>query len=73
MRPSLRISTEGEGEDEVDRAGVLRTLRDFAEANSLKVDWRGIESAPNDALVNALSMMSPFGPREKQALLEAPT
>lgn len=61
----------GVGEDDVDRAAVLKTLRDFAEANSLKVDWRGIESASNDALVNALAMMSPFGPREKQALLEA--
>ena len=27
--------------------------------------------APNEALVNALSMMCPYGVREKQALLEA--
>ena len=69
--PFISDFVEGEGEDDVDRAAVLKTLRDFAEANSLKVDWRGIESASNDSLVNALSMMSPFGPREKQALLEA--
>ena len=61
----------GEGEDDVDRASVLKTLRDFAKAHELTVDWRGIDSAPNDALVSALAMMSPFGPREKQALLEA--
>jgi uncharacterized protein len=60
------------GEEEVDRAGVIKALRDFVEANDLKVEWRGIEQAPNEALVNALCMMSPFGPREKQALLEAP-
>ena len=42
------------------------------EANNLKVDWEGIESAPNEALVNALAMMSPYGPAEKQAMLEAP-
>ena len=60
------------GENDVDRAGLLRTLRNFAEAHGLSVDWKGIDDAPNDALVNALSMMSPFGPREKQALLEAP-
>jgi Lon protease-like protein len=60
------------GEDEVDRQGVLRTLSDFVKANDLKVDWRGVEQAPNEALVNALCMMSPFGSREKQALLEAP-
>jgi hypothetical protein len=60
------------GEDAVNRAGVLKALRAFVEANDVKVDWRGIEQAPNEALVNALCMMSPFGPREKQALLEAP-
>ena len=60
------------GEEAVDRAGVLRALKDFVEANDLKVDWAGIEEAPNEALVNALCMMSPFGPREKQAMLEAP-
>ncbi|GJD47622.1 Lon protease [Methylobacterium crusticola] len=60
------------GEEAVDRAGVLRALRDFVDANDLKVDWAGIEEAPNEALVNALCMMSPFGPREKQAMLEAP-
>jgi uncharacterized protein len=60
------------GESEVDRNAVIGTLRDFVKANDLKVDWRAIERAPNEALVNALSMMSPFGPREKQALLEAP-
>ena len=61
------------GEDEVDRKGLLKALRDFAKANDLKIDWKGVNEAPNEALVNALSMMCPFGPREKQALLEAPT
>ncbi len=59
------------GEAEVDREGLLRTLRNFAEAHSFTVDWDGVNEASNDTLVNALSMMSPFGPREKQALLEA--
>ncbi len=71
FEPFAKDFVEGEGEAEVDRAAVLKTLRDFAEANALKVDWRGIESASNDSLVNALCMMSPFGAREKQALLEA--
>jgi Lon protease-like protein len=60
------------GEEAVDRAGVIRALRDFVEAADVRVDWKGIDEAPNEALVNALCMMSPFGPREKQALLEAP-
>ncbi|WP_377842787.1 LON peptidase substrate-binding domain-containing protein [Bosea sp. UC22_33] len=61
------------GEEEVDRKGLLKALRDFAKANDLKIDWKGVNEAPNEALVNALSMMCPFGPREKQALLEAST
>jgi Lon protease-like protein len=60
------------GESDVDRRAVLRTLADFLKANNLKADWSDIENAPNEALVNALAMMSPYGPAEKQALLEAP-
>ena len=60
------------GEDEVDRDAVLQALTDFLEANNLKTDWEGIETAPNEALVNALAMMSPYGSAEKQAMLEAP-
>jgi uncharacterized protein len=60
------------GEDEVDRESLLKALSDFLKANNLKADWEGIENAPNEALVNALAMMSPYGAAEKQALLEAP-
>ena len=60
------------GEEEVDREALLSVLADFLKANNLKVDWEGVESAPNEALVNALAMMSPYGPAEKQAMLEAP-
>jgi Lon protease-like protein len=61
-----------QGEDEVDRESLLKALSDFLKANDLKADWDGIENAPNEALVNALAMMSPYDPAEKQALLEAP-
>ena len=60
------------GEEHVDREAVLTALRAFLKANKLSADWDGIEQAPNEALVNALSMMSPYGAAEKQALLEAP-
>ena len=60
------------GEDEVDRSALLDALRDFLKANQLNADWEGIDKAPNEALVNALAMMSPYGGAEKQALLEAP-
>jgi Lon protease-like protein len=64
--------TARKGEDEVNRAALLTALTDFLKVNNLKVDWEGIESAPNEALVNALAMMSPYGVAEKQAMLEAP-
>ena len=63
---------ESSERDDVDRTGVIRALRRFAEVHRLSVDWEGIDAAPSDLLVNALAMMSPFGPKEKQALLEAP-
>ena len=60
------------GEEAVDRDALLKALASFLKANKLNADWDGIEKAPNEALVNALAMMSPYGPAEKQAMLEAP-
>ncbi len=65
--------TPRKGEDEVDRKALLHALKDYMKANDLKADWNDIDKAPNEALVNALSMMSPYGGPEKQALLEAPS
>ena len=62
---------QGLGEDEVDRESLLKTLANYLAANSIDADWSGITQAPTEALVNGLSLMSPFGVREKQALLEA--
>ena len=70
--PFIDDFTARKGEEAVDREALLEVLTDFLKANNLKVDWEGIESAPNEALVNALAMMSPYGPAEKQAMLEAP-
>lgn len=64
--------TARKGEEAVDRPHLLQALRQFLAANNLKADWDGIENAPNEALVNALAMMTPYGTAEKQALLEAP-
>jgi uncharacterized protein len=71
FEPYLTDFTARYGEDEVDREGVIKALQGFVAAHHLKLDWKGVEEAPNEALVNALCMMSPFGIREKQALLEA--
>ena len=60
------------GAAEVDRPGLLKAFRAYLEANDLDADWDSISRAENAMLVNALSMMAPYGPAEKQALLEAP-
>lgn len=70
--PFIDDFTARKGEEAVDREALLSVLTDFLKANNLKVDWEGIESAPNEALVNALAMMSPYDAAEKQAMLEAP-
>ena len=70
--PFIDDFTARRGEEAVNREALLAVLTDFLKANNLKVDWEGVEAAPNEALVNALAMMSPYGPAEKQAMLEAP-
>lgn len=60
------------GGEEVDREALLKAFRAYLEANSLEADWESVSRAENATLVNALSMMSPYGAAEKQALLEAP-
>jgi uncharacterized protein len=72
FRPFADDFTARKGEDEVDRKALLHALEAFLKANNLKADWQGIENAPNEALVNALAMMSPYDTAEKQAMLEAP-
>lgn len=71
VMPFLTDLDEDQGADEVDRAALLKTLRDFVEANDMQADWDSVARAGNATLVNSLSMMSPYGPAEKQALLEA--
>src|SRR5690242_15353256 len=62
---------DGADEAGVDRDDLIETMKRFAEVEEIKVAWSDIKKASNEALVNGLSMMSPCGPREKQALLEA--
>jgi uncharacterized protein len=63
--------SEGLGEDQVDRPNLLRVLRSYLDANRLEADWAAIQRASSEFLINALCVMCPYGPEEKQALLEA--
>jgi uncharacterized protein len=62
----------GHGQESVDWARLLRILRTYLDSRKLSADWSSIERSPAELLVNTLSMISPYGPEEKQALLEAP-
>lgn len=62
----------GQGEEAVDRPRLLEVLKSYLEAHGLSADWDSIRRSANELLVNTLSIISPYGPEEKQALLEAP-
>lgn len=49
----------------------LRMFLDLTGPEMIDVNWDALEEAPDEDLVNALAMLGPFEPREKQALLEA--
>ena len=72
MTPFAGDLDEERGGDEVNRPAQLKAFRAYLEANELDADWESVSRAGNATLVNALSMMAPYGPAEKQALLESP-
>jgi len=61
-----------ESEVDFDRARLVRGLRRYFKLTGISVDWGDIEASPCERLINALAMICPLGPGEKQALLEAP-
>jgi len=64
--------TRGLGEEQIDRVRMIGALRNYLQKSNLKTDWSVIDRAPTEFLINALSVMCPYGSEEKQALLEAP-
>jgi Lon protease-like protein len=56
----------------VPRERLLSALKPYLTERAMQTDWKSVEDAPVETLVNALSMLCPFAPGEKQALLEAP-
>jgi Lon protease-like protein len=53
------------------RKRFLSLLKQYFEAAELNADWESLSGADEETLVNAISMLCPFSPQEKQALLEA--
>ncbi|MGB3176548.1 MAG: LON peptidase substrate-binding domain-containing protein [Albidovulum sp.] len=56
-----------------DRASLMELLRRYFAAQALSTDWNGLKEAADEMLINSLSMLCPFEPADKQALLEAPS
>lgn len=57
----------------VPRERLVPTLREYCQSRNIAADWKAIEDAPGHQLVTTLSMLCPFAPNEKQALLESPS
>jgi hypothetical protein len=56
---------------ELDRERLMAALAAFFRGKNLSTDWEAVKKAADGNLVTSLSMVLPFGPAEKQALLEA--
>jgi len=57
----------------LNREAFMKLLGRFFDDQSLKTDWDSLKEADDELLINSLSMLCPFDPEDKQALLEAPT
>lgn len=55
------------------RETLLAAVRSYFSHRGIDANWEAIQRLSDDALVTTLSMVCPFEPAEKQALLEAQT
>lgn len=62
-----------EKDEMFDRAAFLDLIGRYFESQNLSADWDSLKDAEDEMLINSLSMLCPFDPEDKQALLEAPT
>lgn len=62
-----------EHDDDFDRDHFLGLLQQYFDSEQLQTDWDSLKSAEDELLINSLSMLCPFDPEDKQALLEAPS
>lgn len=61
------------GEEAVDRDRLITAIRAYADFAGFEVDWEEVEQTSTADLVNLSAMLAPFGPAERQHLLESPT
>jgi len=56
---------------QLDRETFKSKLRSYFDKHSMECDWDAVDDASDGRLITCLSMICPFQPSEKQALLEA--
>ncbi len=62
-----------ESDEDFDRPEFLKVLARFFDTAQLSSDWDSLKDSDEELLINSLSILCPFDPEEKQALLEAPS
>ena len=55
------------------RPKFMDALGKYLTEEGLSTDWESLGEAEDELLINSLSMLCPFEPEDKQALLEAPS
>jgi uncharacterized protein len=62
-----------EKDRDFDRKQFMDQLNRFFADQGLSTDWDSLRDAEDELLINSLSMLCPFEPEDRQALLEAPS
>lgn len=57
----------------LDRGRLFQALKPYFEMIDLSPNWDEIQRISNEKLITALTMICPFQPNEKQAILEVPS
>ena len=68
---AFRQDLDGEQTDAVDVAGLIAAVKEYCATHGLVLEWDGLRDFPAPRLVDFLGVNLPFGPVEKQALVEA--
>ncbi len=56
-----------------ERGALTMAMKTYAKTLGVRLDWDSLKQIPLDKLVDQAAMISPFGPEDKQSLLEAKT
>lgn len=70
-RPYERDLGLAETDPTLERERFLAELGAFLAAHDLQTDWSSLKEAEDEMLINALCMLLPFAPEDRQAMLEA--